>query len=184
MRNETLTSIAERKSLLFFAMYCITGAVLLVISSFVRWDTIRRFVDFQSAMELRDWRVRNIILYVLVAVLTTFIMFRFIRKSAVSKVEGVQVRDRTKKYSEFKGPLIIKACIIQFLLLAISLAVPVFLFGGGFGVITYHLVRVGVFHLVVVLITMLGIVMLDPEAASSGRAGVPAAARSPRRWNT
>ena len=164
MRNETPTSFAERKSKLFFAMYCAAGAILLVVSSLVRWDTIRRFADFQSAMELRDWRVRNILLYALTAVLTALIMFRFLRKSAVSKVEGVKERDRTKKYSEFKGPLIIKAWIIQLVLLAISLAIPVFLFRGGLGVIPYHLVRVGVFHLGVLLITMLGIFKLDPES--------------------
>ena len=180
-RNETLISETERKSWVFFVLYCISAAILLGVSTFVRWDTIRRFLDFQSAVELRDWRLRNILVYVGAAVLTAIIMFRFLRKSAVSKVEGHKVRDKVEKYGEFKASLSVKAFLIQLILLGITLAIPVFAFGGGFIIIPYHLVRVGIYHAVIWLITVIAIFWFDPENSGSGTSTAPA--KGPSRWN-
>ena len=180
-RNEALISEAERKSWIYFLLYCISAAVLLGVSTFVRWGTIRRFLDFQSAVELGSWRMRNILVYAGVAVLTAIIMFTFLRKAAVSKVEGVQVRDRRREYGSYIFILIIKAFLLQTVLLGLSLAVPVFAFGGGLIVIPYHLVRIGIYHLSVWLITVFAIILLNPGNSGPGLRAT--GTREPSRWN-
>ena len=179
MRSETVMSEAIRKSRIYFLLYCISAAVLLGVSTFVRWGTIRRFLDFQSAVELGSWRFHNILVYAGAAVLTAIIMFIFLHKAAVSKVEGVPYRDRKREYGEYIVILIIYAFLLQIVLLALSLAVPVFAFGGGFIVIPYHLVRIGIYHLSIWLITIFAIILLNP-----GKSGPKSTdTRKPSRWN-
>ena len=154
-----LRGIAAGKIEKYAILFIFLLVVYIAIIWFIGWENIRAYLDFQSQIELRQWRFINIWLYLAYSLLAIIIGFAFLHKSAVSKVEGVKKRDKTVKYDNFIPGLIMKAIVIQIIILALGIAGTIWR-DGTTNTIPYNIIRMGLFCVAIVVVSIVAIVTL------------------------
>jgi len=148
--GEHMTDIAKKRTKIWLLAHMVLAAVFVLLVFFL-WENIRAFMDFRTAGDLTSWRVLNTGIYIAYTFVTVVVACGYLHLK-VAPVAG-------EAGNTPNGVLVFFGVIFQITLLGLMILLLVLVWGGS-AAITYHLVRLVPYFVVLVIMVVAGILTL------------------------
>ena len=160
--GESVESIVQKKARNWLIPFMFSPVLFLLTIRFFFQTEIRTIIDFVSSVQLANWHNINFLMYLFYAVVSSGAAWAIVNWYAVKLYNNAT---RQKPYSKRIPGLFALTFTVQLIILIVFLAIGAIRDGDGLQIaaIMFHLKRLGVYFIAMILIAGGAIATLEPS---------------------